>query len=313
MIGKIIHSLFFLTTGGIIPILLNLLLVRLILKIKLKQPNLRLMAALGLSNIVHGLGCVFYHVRLTGYLESLNRTVTTRACMFHAPHITLFLLSNDMFTYSVFLICIERLVAFHASEKYVKVFSANRLNILFIFFAIFIFAKVLFYWWIALSRTDVQISNSCSFKETFGLYYYSSLLSANLAFGWITVILYIFLLVSSRIRKSTRFAKMGRFRMDRETSMTKSVFVVLLSSILFQIFPSTLNLCKLWSKKENPLLYHAIIISLQNFNLNFTAIIYMIIHPGLRQELKEWHPCRFRGTAVSPEQYNVGVYIGNGK
>ncbi|KRZ14931.1 hypothetical protein T11_386 [Trichinella zimbabwensis] len=229
------------------------------------------------------------------FISSEVATVTVSKCLTTTPHISFFLFTQDMSLYSTIAMGVERVITFKWPKHHHKIFSHGSPAIIVRILFLACLFKVIVYWNGALKQYDKFVSPFCSFRECFPENYYFILavtqfslqILATCIFCTIPVLLcfqrsgtiYIFTQNVTRMVISVPFHNQHPVE-RRERAITYSILVVVALNTVTHFIPWCFELFYMQAYSA-PL--RAMIRILQSTYPSLAAVIYLSIHPVLKQ------------------------------
>ncbi|XP_003376957.1 nucleolar MIF4G domain-containing protein 1 [Trichinella spiralis] len=252
-----------------------------------RHADLVFISMLSYSNLLSSMANIMYNSKQISLLQSGEvAAVTVSKCLTTTPHISFFLFTQDMSLYSTIAMGVERM-AQTTSQNFQPQFSSY---------------YIIVYWNGALKQYDKFVSPFCSFRECFPENYYFILavtqfslqILAICIFCTIPVLLcfqrsgtiYVFTQNVTRMVISVPFHNQHPVE-RRERAITYSILVVIALNTVTHFIPWCFELFYMQAYSA-PL--RAMIRILQSTYPTLAAVIYLSIHPVLKQHTIKLFP-----------------------
>ncbi|KAL1242072.1 Platelet-activating factor receptor [Trichinella spiralis] len=138
-------------------------------------------------------------------------------------------------------------------------------------------------WAIAFMDMHRKVSALCHMRECINPIIYRSTAWTYMIIGYLTVVFYLATVALLLHRRSTTCTIMRQMQLNRERSIARSIAFVILCTFVCQILPWTLEL--VLTDKH---VLHSVSLPLRTMNWSLTPTIYLVIHPDLRKQMKNF-------------------------
>ncbi|OUC49182.1 hypothetical protein D917_05634 [Trichinella nativa] len=217
----------------------------------------------------------YFDTFFDGHLVDLSK------CLASGIHMLMFLAGDTISTSSLLLISLERLLAVKWTKLYQRL-SVRVMNCILLVPFVWGFSDVLTFLLISIQLHGVVVNPHCFVTECFTRTFYIIHNSMSIVLGYSVVIIYAIIFLWLRIHK-TQSSTIRAIQLRRETKITKRIFLLIVMTIFFHIFPQTLSLA--FMNSANWLKFDKVCWGTKGFNLSLNAAMLIVVHPGLKAEL----------------------------
>ncbi|KRY01456.1 hypothetical protein T4E_7760 [Trichinella pseudospiralis] len=280
---------------GITDFIMNILLTFLVIKDRSLKKMKKYLSGYAIGSALTG--CAFAWLNLRLLLNYKNLTlITPLQCMVCNLDLTLLQVGESCISLCIFAMSVDRFVAIHW-PRIVQTYGNKVSNGLWISALVIVGIDTTASWLFSIRFSEPQyvVLSSCLYKFTIDKIYYIIHYSICALLGYITIVLYAFVMVTVR-KKRSESDHVRSIQLKREAVIMRRVLILVISTFFLQNLPETLHLIDIFTPWIR--LLPEDIFLMKCISLSLYANMYMLTHRKVTTAIKRaLSKCSYRNAA----------------